>query len=67
VKTDFLIGDISLAAGVVALGTAAVLFLARPTIIIHPKTEDTAKVSFKPFVDVQVGADVKALRLGARF
>jgi hypothetical protein len=69
VKTDFLIGDISLAAGVVALGTAAVLFLARPTIVIHPKgePEDTGKVSFKPFVDVQVGADVKALRLGARF
>ncbi len=68
VRTDFLVGDISLAAGVVALGTAAIVFLTRPTFVIHPQaTLGAAKRTFAPAVDVQVGPNMGALRLGARF
>jgi hypothetical protein len=69
VKTDFLIGDISLAAGVVSLGTAAVLLLTRPTLVIHPdgRTESAGNAKLQPIVGVDVGAGVRAIRLGARF
>jgi hypothetical protein len=68
VKTDFLVGDISLAAGVVALGTAAIVFLARPTIVIRPKNPyEAAKANLTPIVDVDIGTNVRALRVGARF
>jgi hypothetical protein len=69
VRTDFLIGDISLGAGVVALGTATVLFLARPTIIVHPGAypAEAEKARLSPVVDVQIGADVRAIRIGGRF
>jgi hypothetical protein len=68
VKTDFLIGDISLAAGVVALGSAAVVLLTRPTIVIHPGgSVETARASFTPFVDVDVSSTTRGIRLGARF
>jgi hypothetical protein len=67
VKTDFLIGDISLAAGVVALGSAAVVLFTRPTIVIHPGGHVETATAFTPFVDVDVSSTRRGIRLGARF
>jgi hypothetical protein len=68
VKTDFLIGDISLAAGVVALASSAVVLLTRPTIVIHPGGHvEAEKAAFVPFVDVDVSSTTRGVRLGARF
>jgi hypothetical protein len=68
VKTEFLIGDISLAAGVVALGSAAVVLLTRPTIVIHPGGHvEAEKAAFVPFVDVDVSSTTRGVHLGARF
>jgi hypothetical protein len=67
VRTYLAIGDVSLAVGVVSLGTAGVLFLARPQYVVHPGPTASERQASVPTLDVDLGAKGAMIRVGARF
>jgi hypothetical protein len=67
VKADFAVGDVALGVGVLSLGTAALLFLARPEVAWRPGPAPARSGALVPVLDVDLGANVRAVRIGARF